>query len=206
MSSDYIAHHGILGMKWGVRRYRNADGTLTEAGKKRYYKTDERGISRLTKAGYSYNKKQEDKIYRFTNSAFANLKKTNKSFANTYKRYSELEKKRVQEYGKHSSDWANGKGKYKGVDYYKFSKLAADDWSGSNAGKSQAALKKQIKGMVEEAVREHPLYNKTYSELNTNHASLETIKYGEEATRRIMQTIQYDAYAEARGANGKEKK
>ena len=31
----YLAHHGILGMKWGVRRYQNSDGTLTEAGKKR---------------------------------------------------------------------------------------------------------------------------------------------------------------------------
>jgi hypothetical protein len=33
-----IYHHGILGQKWGVRRYRNEDGSLTEAGKKRYYK------------------------------------------------------------------------------------------------------------------------------------------------------------------------
>lgn len=32
----YLAHHGIKGMKWGVRRYRNEDGTLTAAGKKRY--------------------------------------------------------------------------------------------------------------------------------------------------------------------------
>lgn len=31
-----LAHHGILGMKWGIRRYRNADGTLTEEGKMRY--------------------------------------------------------------------------------------------------------------------------------------------------------------------------
>lgn len=31
-----LYHHGILGQKWGVRRYRNDDGTLTEAGKARY--------------------------------------------------------------------------------------------------------------------------------------------------------------------------
>ena len=32
----YLAHHGILGMKWGVRRFQNKDGTLTSKGKKRY--------------------------------------------------------------------------------------------------------------------------------------------------------------------------
>lgn len=31
-----LRHSGIKGMKWGVRKYRNYDGTLTEAGKARY--------------------------------------------------------------------------------------------------------------------------------------------------------------------------
>lgn len=36
MAENYLAHHGILGMKWGRRRYQNPDGSLTDEGKRRY--------------------------------------------------------------------------------------------------------------------------------------------------------------------------
>lgn len=36
----YLEHHGIPGMRWGVRRYQNADGSLTAAGKKHQAKKD----------------------------------------------------------------------------------------------------------------------------------------------------------------------
>lgn len=34
--NDYLQHHGILGQKWGVRRFQNEDGTLTSDGRRRY--------------------------------------------------------------------------------------------------------------------------------------------------------------------------
>lgn len=49
-----LTHFGIFGMKWGVRRFQNEDGTLTEEGKKRYLATkteDGKEIHGLTKEG-----------------------------------------------------------------------------------------------------------------------------------------------------------
>lgn len=39
VSAHELYHHGIKGMRWGVRRYQNSDGTLTNAGRKRYKST-----------------------------------------------------------------------------------------------------------------------------------------------------------------------
>ena len=60
--SVYLAHHGIKGQKWGVRRFQNSDGTLTEAGKKHYLKTIEKRENRYAKI-ISKDKSQYNKLY-----------------------------------------------------------------------------------------------------------------------------------------------
>lgn len=48
MYEVYLSHHGILGQKWGIRRYQNPDGSLTAAGKLRYAPDGNGGYRKLS--------------------------------------------------------------------------------------------------------------------------------------------------------------
>lgn len=59
---NYLMHWGIKGMKWGLRRYQNPDGTLTEAGKLRYAEQEARAAAKEQRRAEKAQKASEQRI------------------------------------------------------------------------------------------------------------------------------------------------
>ena len=75
---DYLEHHGILGQKWGVRRYQNYDGSYTKKGLEKYRKSSERlekakeSLKSAKKSGDQDKIKSSKKEY--SNARYQNIK------------------------------------------------------------------------------------------------------------------------------------
>ena len=58
---EFLEHHGILGQRWGVRRYQNPDGSLTAAGKIRYAKSKTAGVQKAIEKKIKQKQKEREK-------------------------------------------------------------------------------------------------------------------------------------------------
>lgn len=140
MNDYYLYHHGIKGQKWGVRRYQNDDGTLTEAGKRRYSKQYESHMNKYlsdlqrhsTKLRVdAYNKTADD----YNNYKIAEFNKRHKPEDSDYEESyfkqfnSDLEKaynQAVYDYASSNKHYQKGKAIADKYDLYSVNDLAAE--------------------------------------------------------------------------------
>lgn len=87
-TSDCLYHHGIKGMKWGVRRFRNMDGTLTPAGKKRYHSQSD--LEALAPKTYNRVRKTGQRISSIDDSDVKRMNKVDKSVHNVANSVSDI--------------------------------------------------------------------------------------------------------------------
>ena len=104
LDADELYHHGIKGMKWGVRRFQRKDGSLTSAGKKRYL--DDPSVKSSKAKMDAARKKQRAANADYTNASNkasfvptkSNMQEANKAYARKIKADSEYRRSKF-DYG-----------------------------------------------------------------------------------------------------------
>ena len=105
MTEEYLAHHGIKGQKWGIRRFQNSDGTLTKAGQKRYNYRESDSYKNADAKGRSKQRYQYNSNKQLFGEKVANRMqyKINEQGADIHKL---REKELAKQIAKHMAIWA----------------------------------------------------------------------------------------------------
>ena len=84
MENTYLAHHGIKGQKWGVRRFQNEDGSLTPAGERCQKRENKRNIKTLDTY---FNKTSVGQQHLGVMATAASLSRVNEKYYDSVRKY-----------------------------------------------------------------------------------------------------------------------
>lgn len=156
----YLEHHGVLGMKWGVRRYQNADGSLTEQGRKKYGVDNVEEYNYLKKrGGYSVSTKARqimldnyrlEKSIKRDNHAIKQFNKKDFNEVQAYKKRQAEEDKARSEYSERlKKAGLTNEQAYNNLYTTKHGKQIVDDYVKTTA-KTNGMTMKEVRNMIPE--------------------------------------------------------
>lgn len=137
----YLAHHGIKGQKWGIRRYQNEDGTLTPEGRARYL--DSNGEEK----GLTIGKRLEMKLNKAISNRNEKKAKEEARIKETAKKYSEAMAKANELSAQSDAVWEEAYATYKslGKNFIQRYKSVSAAQKGGGSKEAKEYLKKYDK-------------------------------------------------------------
>lgn len=186
--NNYLEHHGVIGMKWGVRRYQNADGSLTEKGRKRLKKWDKYVEDTRTKKIAKVNKKLSKA--KAGSEKEANLKKAANFLEKDKKIYSKMsDKEKLEDRYIHTKDSSRVTGKdIVGVGLLGYTAVIPISMSKVSKASSDARIRR-AQNAVDRYFGENG--NKTIHELGYDPRSLKEIRSSVKQARKEDKYLKY---------------
>lgn len=180
MTENYLSHHGIIGQRWGIRRYQNKDGSLTPEGRKRLQMDkydNEHGQDIVLKKGTKASRViRADRYDEYKDPRLGGSEKAAKQYVkDLIEKDEKFERKYV------SIDGVKNSGRYNGKEYY-LSWFGDGGLDANIAHLTMYELKKDAKiasgKKVVDALLEE-LGSKTVAELLKNQKSIKsaTLEY-----------------------------
>ena len=163
ISEDELCHYGIKGMRWGIRRYQNPDGSLTPAGKKKYSKEVYKKIEYSGKQGKTWyeisDELSKDNKFKSAIEGKSDLRKAHKEF-------SELSDKRNEAYEKQSKSISKKRMEKMVSDEIENNRDYYQNWKPRFFDKTGAPTE-ELKFYVQDAIEaEHASKNQSFKELD----------------------------------------
>lgn len=189
--SEYLIHHGTKGMKWGIRKYQNADGSLTTAGKQRYGGGSiAGGVNRLgakiSSVNERYYKKKADKLYSYAK-AERGIAGANRRVKNEHLRKADEARARGGIGGHLSSAGHRVAAKVYESNEKWWDKEAAADSAKAKKNRLREGMNRSArKSFEKQAEREDARANQKAADIQRNKESAKRAKTGEDAVSRIL--------------------